>query len=261
MPEERVPHKAKEELLAAVREAGDLLLSLWPGAPGSPGELEVAQKRDGTLVSKADLASNEILMRALHKLFPGDAILSEEVHPDRGILAESPRTWVIDPLDGTKCFLNGEDQFSLLLALCERGEPVFGVQLFPARSQLVVAEKGRGARVNGAVMQVSGESQSRRSHVYLRNFEGRRPELASPMMDSGQAFFRVATGALDGAVIRMNTLGEWDIAAPIVAIQEAGGRVSDEGGREVKCGLGTLNIQYLIASNGLNHSELLSLIP
>ena len=175
-------------------------------------------------------------------------------------LAAAKRTWVIDPLDGTKHFLNGTDQFSVLVALCEERVPTLGIMFFPARDILVVAEQGRGVSVNGTPARVSPSEAARSGSVYIRNFDSKRPDLSSPMMDSGLAFLKLIAGELDGAVLRMTTHREWDIAAPIVAIKEAGGRVSDEAGKEIPCGLGTVQFQYLVASNGTTHAELLSLI-
>lgn len=256
----RITDQQRAGLLEAVRNAGEFLLSLWPGAAGSSADLGVESKADGSLVSRADFGANEILTNAITRLFPGDALLSEETAPDVAALAAAKRTWVIDPLDGTKHFLNGTDQFSVLVALCEDRCPTLGLMLFPARGVLVVAEQGRGVTVNGERASVSRSSAPRPSSVYIRNFESKRPELASPMMDSGLAFLKLITGELDGVVIRMTTHREWDIAAPIVAIREAGGRVTDEAGKEIPCGLGTLQFQYLVASNGSTHSDLLSLI-
>lgn len=248
-------------LLEAVKRAGDLLLSLWPGQHRSEATLGVKTKADGTFVSQADLGSNEILMKALTSIFPGDAILSEEVAPDLAALSCADRVWVIDPLDGTKAFLDATDQFSVLVGLCEHHAPTFGVMFFPARQELVLAERGRGVAINGNPITVSSSTTLTTGRVYIRNFECSRPELASPMMDSGLALKKVAQGELDGAIIRMTTHREWDIAAPIIAIKEAGGRVSNERAEEILCGTGSVQFQYLIASNGVIHQNLLSLIP
>ncbi len=261
MATERISDNQREGLLQGVRRAGEFLLSLWPGGSSASGDLAVQEKADGSLVSRADFGANEILTKMLQALFPSDAILSEETAPDLAALRAAKRVWVIDPLDGTKHFLNGTDQFSVLVALCEELRPKVGFMLFPARRVLVCAEQGRGVTVNAQPAAVSTSSEPRAASVYVRNFESRRPELESPMMDSGLAFLKLITGELDGIVIRMKTHREWDIAAPIVAIQEAGGRVTDEAGREIPCGLGAVEFQYLVASNGVAHDTILSLIP
>jgi len=261
MTGQTITESQRKALLDAISAAGSFLLSLWPGHAQGSQSLGVKTKSDGTLVSQADIGSNDILMRALTSIFPSDAILSEEVEPNMHALQAARRTWVIDPLDGTKAFLDATDQFSVLVALCEGHSPSFGVMLFPARSELLIAEQGRGVTLNGAPVAVSSATELGAQRVYIRNFECTRPETACPMMDSGLALRKVATGELDGAVIRMTTHREWDIAAPIIAIKEAGGRVFDELGNAVPCGTGSVQFQYLIASNGRNHQNLLSIIP
>jgi len=250
------------KLLETIEEAGALLRTLWPGRPGASAEgLGVQSKADGTLVSEADMRSNNLILGALRELFPEDAILSEETAPDVELLRRSKRTWVVDPLDGTSSFLHGRDDFSILVALSELHVPTLGIMHFPARGLTVVGRRGAGALCNGAPMRVSRQVQAQAGRVYIRNFESKRPELACPMMDSGLALLKVANGELDGAIIRMTTHREWDLAAPMAVLLEAGGRVSDQTGAQIRCGTGVLDFSYCVVSNGLIHQELLSLIP
>jgi fructose-1,6-bisphosphatase/inositol monophosphatase family enzyme len=79
-------------------------------------------------------------------------------------------------------------------------------------------------------------------------------------MDSSLALLKVACGELDAAVIRMTTHREWDIAAPIAVIREAGGVITDEMGTDIRCGMGDVSFRYFVASNGHVHHEILSLI-
>jgi 3'-phosphoadenosine 5'-phosphosulfate (PAPS) 3'-phosphatase len=248
------------ELCAAVRRAGDVLLSLWPGAGRSPQQLRTESKADGSAVTQADLLSNEILIAALQKLFPNDAILSEETPFVADELTCSRRTWVLDPLDGTRSFIEGRDDFSVLVALCEDYTPVYGIMFFPARQQFVIAEQGGPALCNGAAISVSRARILEPGRVYIRNFECLRPEVASPMMDSGAALLKVANGELDGAIIRMTTHREWDIAAPTAVIRAAGGTVTTETSSQIVFGQGRIDFQYLLASNGSIHHLLQWLI-
>jgi len=248
------------ELLTAVRSAGSLLLSLWPGAAGQKECLQAESKADGTLVTQADVGSNCVLIDALKRLFPSDAILSEESPIDVQELQRAQRVWVIDPLDGTRSFVNGLDDFSVLVALCENSSPVYGVMFFPARDQLVTAAQGSPALCNGVALAVSKSVTLQPGRIYIRNFECRRPELAAPMMDSGLALLQVARGELDGAIIRMTTHREWDIAAPAAVIRAAGGTVTTETASQIKFGRGTVDFQYLVASNGLIHQQLQDVI-
>ena len=251
-----------DKLIQTIEEAGVLLLRLWPGrVGGSNDNLDIQSKPDGTLVSEADMQSNQLVLGALRELFPHDAVLSEEISADLGLLQRSERTWVVDPLDGTSSFLNGRDDFSILVALVERHVPTWGVMHFPARGLMVLGCQGEGAFCNGVRLKVSQATQAQPGRVYIRNFEAKRPGLASPMMDSGLAFLKVANGELDGAIIRMTTHREWDLAAPIAVLLEAGGMVSDQTGAEIRCGTGILDFSYCVVSNGLIHEELSSLIP
>jgi myo-inositol-1(or 4)-monophosphatase len=248
------------ELCAAVRRAGEELLSLWPGDLGADRQLETSYKADGSVVTEADFRSNQILISAITRLFPSDAILSEESPFTPEQLQSSRRTWVIDPLDGTRSFVRGDDDFSVLVALCIDLVPVCGIMFFPARQLFVTANSREAALCNGVALAVSRTQSLMPGRVYIRNFECRRPEIAAPMMDSGLALLKVAQGELDGAIIRMTTHREWDIAAPAAIIRSAGGVVTNETQLPIRFGTGRVDFQYLIASNGVIHKELQALI-
>jgi fructose-1,6-bisphosphatase/inositol monophosphatase family enzyme len=248
-------------LISIIKQAGDALMSLWPGSHTPEESLNVTSKNDGTVVSQADMRSNAIVLGGISTLYPGDAILSEESPHDVATLKKASRVWVVDPLDGTSSFIAGRDDFSILVALVENNRPTYGVMYFPARKLLVTAERGKGAQCNGEALRVSSATEPSRGRVYIRNFECRRPEVASPMMDSGLAFLKVASGELDGAIIRMTTHREWDIAAPMAVLLEAGGMVTDETGAPIKCGTGELTYKFVVASNTHSHQQLQALIP
>lgn len=249
-----------DEVVFAVQRAGAMMMRLWPGATGNQESLGVQSKSDGSPVSQADFESNEIILAALKRLFPDDAVLSEESPIEKDALARASRVWIVDPLDGTSSFVQGRDDFSILVALSVHRKPIFGVMFFPARDILVVAERGHGVTRNGTPLKVSQADTLRPGMVYLRNFECSRPELGCSMRDSGLALYQVACGELDGAIIRMKTHQEWDLAAPMVVLLEAGGVVSDQTGGEVPCGSGSIDFQYFIASNGLVHQQLQGVI-
>lgn len=248
-------------LISAVREAGALLLSMWPGRRGQTQVLSVTQKGDGSLVSAADMASNDALTKALRSLYPDDFIFSEEVASDAATVSAARRTWIIDPLDGTSAFLEGRDDFSVLVGLSVDHVPNAGILFLPARDELFVAQAGQGAFRNGAPIRVSDVTKARDGHVYVRRFSSKAVNLESPMMDSGLALAKVACGELDGAIIKMTTHREWDIAAPMAILREAGATVTDERGGEIPVGTGGIAFSYFVASNGRTHQELLNIIP
>lgn len=249
------------QLLEVVRQAGSVLLSYWPGGT-APGALqaEVVHKSDGSPVSKADLESNQVLLAGLTRLCPGDAVLSEECPADAERLAQARRIWVVDPLDGTRAFLDGRDDFAVLLGLCSEHRPSVGIMHFPARRQELLASREHGCWLNGERVRVSTSQTCRAASVYIRNLECPVPALQAAPMDSSVALLQVAQGVLDGAVLGMHTFGEWDIVAPTAAIEAAGGRVSDEDDRPLRCATGARPCRYFVASNGRCHEQLLRLI-
>jgi 3'-phosphoadenosine 5'-phosphosulfate (PAPS) 3'-phosphatase len=248
-----------ERLVEVARAAGRELLVRWPGTPNAP-ELTVYTKPDGTSVTDADLASNEIVVEGLRRLFPEDGLVSEELPIDPGVRMLQ-RVWICDPLDGTRSFIAGKDDFSILIGLAVDGEPSYGLMYFPAKAIWASASRGQGAVVNGVGGKVSNASEIRPSSLFLSKCElPGNEKVINEWMDSGMAFLQVAEGSLDGVIIRMTSHQEWDLAAPAVILHESGGRMSDEDGNPIRFNRPKIEFQYLIASNGAVHDELLSLV-
>ncbi len=247
-------------LESAVREAGAFLLSKWPSNARGGNELGISQKADGSLVSAADMGSNEILISALSTLFPRELVISEEVESNPNEVRAASRAWIIDPLDGTKAFLEGRDDFSILVGLTVDKRAQAGLMYFPARDRMYRSERGRGAFVDGRPLAVSRSASLRAGRIYARNCSLKDRTLESPFMDSGCAFAQVATGELDGVVLRMKTHREWDIAAPMSVMLEAGATITDEHGNPIPIGVGEISFEYFVVSNGLLHEALLGQI-
>lgn len=249
--------KEHEALEAVVRDAGSKLMALWPKR--NPKPLSMREKPDGSMVTEADLLANETLIQGIKSIFPDDAILSEEDEKNAE-LAHANRIWIMDPLDGTQSFIDGDDDFSILLALSENNVLTYGAMYFPARDLFAVARKGEGAFVNRAKVQVGSNPKLRERSVYVRNYQPKPSQhLYDQWMDSGLAFLCLANGTLDGVILKTGRHKEWDIAAPLVMVEEAGGRVTDEKGRPLSFKHGRTNYQYLLASNGQTHSQLSAL--
>lgn len=248
-----------KELHDRVIAVGQLLLEYWPGNPQvQPGTLTIEQKSDGSSVTSADYKANELLQVALRTLYPGDAIISEE-----SPLPEGPRpnsVWIIDPLDGTQSFIDGKDDFSILVAHVSGNVVDRAIMYFPALNISAVAQKGRGAFINGQPARVSTSSSPGNEKIYVRNFDLQHPSFYTKKMDSGRAFLAVATGEFDGAIIRMGRHNEWDLAAPALVIQEAGGRISAENSDWFEFNQGYLQHGWFIASNSAVHANLVDLI-
>ncbi len=252
-----------EQVLTLVQRAGKVLMDFWPGGvAGKAGRaLKIQQKPDGSFVTEADFASNDIIVPGLKKIFPDHGVLSEE-GPVDPTLKDRSHVWILDPLDGTKSFIDANDDFSVLLALCVNGVPEFSVMYVPAREMTAVARRGEGAILNGQRLQVSTSTSFRPRSVYLRNMEvGPGLEFYDRWLDSGLAFLTLCTGDFDGFILRIKTHREWDLAAPALMVKEAGGRITDENGHEVTFAENSISYRYLVASNGILHPNLLALIP
>ena len=223
-----------------------------------------AEKADGTMVSAADHGSEKKILSILKRAFPDDAILSEESGKTSGT---SGYRWILDPLDGTHNFLAGIPIFGILLALEKNGIVIFSVCLFPMFDECFVAEKGKGAFLNGRRIRVS-KTKSLEGSVFLG--DGNRTLQFRDTMKDIKAFqeegcrfrflgegpfgmTRVALGTALVAVLRLGKI--WDIAAPALLIEEAGGKVTDMDGKS----LGKKE-SALVATNGILHAKALSIL-
>lgn len=256
------PEEAKN-LEALIRTVGDALIPYWPGDKTSAKgqSLVIYDKPDGTKVTEADHAANEILVAGLRELFPHDALVSEEGPKDEGHQSMS-RVWIVDPLDGTHSFIAGKDDFSVLVGLAIDTKIVWGAMYFPIKKVYAQAAIGTGARLSQGVMGKVSDSQSIRERgIYYRYCELKGGELLYPeWMDSGMAFLALCRGEFDGIIMRMKSHQEWDLAAPAVLLAESGGVMTDENGSPIKFNQGKIGFKYLVASNGKVHRQLLELI-
>lgn len=237
-------------------------MKFWPGLKDSKNDLKIETKRDGTFVTEADLASTMIIEEGLRKKFPGDFILSEEGDNHEVDLRKYARAWVIDPLDGTHPFIAGRDDFSVLISLVEFGKPTIGIMYFPAKDKLIAASvQGKTVENGSKILSVTNGTTLRERCTYVRNCELKLHEkFIAPRVDSGFAFYSVAGGTFDGVIIKMTTYKVWDIAAPMVVILAAAGKVSDQNGDDVILSGISLEGNYFVACAPQHHAELLSSI-
>ena len=222
----------KNELEVActcIKEAGHRAMQL------SKEGFEVFQKKDNSPVTSADLEVNRILQEGLLKAFPEDGWLSEET-PDDPIRLKKSRVWIIDPIDGTSYFIKGAPQFSISVALIENQQPQLGVVFNPATEEWFTAIRGKGAFLNG--LQLNPKTTPNEKLTVLVNpsrltngeFQPYQ-ELANcePMGSIAYTLALVAAGQAD-ATLNFDHLHEWDIAAGVLLVEEAGGAVKDRAG-------------------------------
>jgi len=207
-----------------VREAGRIAHSRWPGAGHA---LHSWDKTPGNPVSEADLEVDRFLKRELGRLLPSAAWLSEETADDKARTA-SDLIWLVDPIDGTRDFVNGRPGWAVSVALVSSGRPLIGRLAAPARGEEWVAVAGQGATLNGTAIRASQRTQ----------FAGARvPSVLLPQDDSdlvavvqpNSIALRIAMVAADQAdlVATVRWGFEWDIAAATLIAREAGAEVTD----------------------------------
>ena len=211
-------------------------------------EIAVWSKPDASPLTEADLRADAVIRRELSAAFPGVCIHSEESPADG---AGDPDTFfLVDPLDGTREFIQRNGEFTVNIALVQRGDPVAGVVLAPALDELFFGARDSGAwkktagglvqihaagRVPGEPLRVIGS----RSHgaEALTRWLGQVPgEYRFVAAGSSLKFCRVAQGLAD-IYPRIGPTCQWDTAAGQAVLQAAGGAVLDSGGRPLAYGL------------------------
>jgi myo-inositol-1(or 4)-monophosphatase len=252
--------REREVAIAAAREAGAIVRRHYESG------VEVREKGPDSPVTKADLEANACIRRHVAAAFPDDGWLSEETADSTERLGRQ-RTWVVDPLDGTKEFIQHIPEFCVCIALTEDGRPVVAVEYNPAADRLYVAVRGAGTTVNGAPARVSKTSQVAEARVLASRSEDKRGEWDAfkgrvHVELTGSVAFKLAelsTGAGD-ATFTLTPKNEWDICAGTLLVEEAGGRVTGLDGRPLVFNQPSPLRPGMIASNGVLHPGLLALI-
>ena len=202
------------------------------------GTASATAKAGGSPVTEADHAANAVIVEAIRAAYPSDAILSEESR-DSVERTSASRVWIVDPLDGTKEFLAGNGEFSIMIGLAVDGVPVLGVVYMPDGDRLYAAARGLGATV-----EVKHEKQGlrtdqlhwpprmvgSRSHPDSMTLEIRDRLGVTDIAPSGSVGVKcalIAEGKRDLYVHPVPYLNEWDTCAPEVLLREAGGEVTD----------------------------------
>jgi len=231
-------------------------------------ELEIASKsRPIDLVTEVDRACEALIVEMLRRERPGDDLLAEEggLHADTG----ARWRWIVDPLDGTVNFAHGYPCFCVSIGVERDGERRVGVVYDPLRDELFEAVRGGGARRNGRAIRVSSEDRVQRA-LLATGFaydvhdspEDNLDRLARAVKRAG-GVRRDGSAAIDLCYVACGRfdgywelkLHPWDVAAGILIVEEAGGRVTDLAG-----GPAPATGREILASNGVLHEDLLALL-
>lgn len=218
-------------ILAAAHEAGALARELRHAG------LEVEYKgEDGTPLTNADLAADQLLTERLRTARPDYGWLSEETADDTARL-ERRRIFVVDPIDGTRAFLNGLPWWSVAIAVVEDGAPVAGVVYAPETNETYAAMAGAGATLNGAAIGPSRAAELEGCRMAGDAAVFRHPAWPQPWpqmqiekrSSTAYRMCLVAAGAFDAAVAPVRK-ADWDVAAGDLIAREAGCFVGDHTG-------------------------------
>jgi len=238
-------------MVKAARQAGTVLLRHM----SKLDSLNVFEKGRQDYASEVDSLAETEIIRELRRAFPDAGILAEE----SGAMGKGKQTFIIDPLDGTSNYLRGMPHFCVSIALVENGEPTDGVIFDPLRNELFTASRGAGATLNDKKLRV-GERKDLIGSMLITGFPPReRPRLAAQLVTVGSLLVeaedirRSGSAALDLAYVAAGRadayfeagVKSWDIAAGVLLVREAGGRVCDFRGR----GEQLLNGGQVVAGN------------
>ncbi len=217
-------------LVDAVRECGPLAMHYFRN------DAENWEKRPGDPVSEADIAVNRLLLARLGDARPDYGWLSEETE-DTDYRLDAERVWIVDPIDGTRAFLDGRKEFSIAVALTVDGQPVSAAVYNPATDEMFDAVAGGGTRLNGEPVTASETRGLDGAKLLMSRSELRRADWPQDFGEcamtsvSSMAYklALVAAGRFD-ATATLWPKNEWDIVAGDLLVREAGGRMSDSAG-------------------------------
>jgi len=238
-------------MVKAARQAGTVILRHM----SKLDSLSIVEKSRQDYASEVDALAEKEIIKELRRAYPEAAFLAEE----SGAMGKGRQTFVIDPLDGTSNFLRGLPHFCVSIALVENGEPTDGVVFDPLRNELFTASRGAGAVLNDKKLRI-GDRKDLAGALLVTGFPPRERKRLAPqldalrsMLDEAEDFRRTGSAALDLAYVACGRadayfeagIKPWDIAAGMLLVREAGGRVCDFRGR----GEQILNGGQVVAGN------------
>ena len=245
--------------LSAARRAGEVLRA------GFGTEHAITYEGEVDLVTEMDTEAERVIREELLGTFPTHGMLAEEGGELGG---EEDARWIVDPLDGTTNYAHGLSIFCVSIALERAGEVVLGVVHDPMGEETFVAERGRGATLNGEPIRVSSTDEPIRALIatgfpYDRAELPEALELFGRLAASTRGMRRLGSAALDLCYVAAGRLDgyyergiwPWDLAAGSVIVEEAGGRLTNYRGDVLD-----LAGREIMASNGRLHSAMMRLI-
>jgi len=227
-----------QELQQIARDAGVAIMEIY-----NSDEFDVQLKGDDSPLTKADLAAHRVIVDGLQKLSVQYPIISEEsADIDWELRRHWNRYWLVDPLDGTKEFIKRNGEFTVNIALIEKGEPICGVVYAPVLDATYVGERDKGAFLNGEQIQVEQNAPETLRIVGSRSHASQETTdwleaLGKPYqmvpMGSSLKICLVAEGKAD-IYPRLGPTSEWDTAAAHAVLNAAGGSITTLDGEPLR---------------------------
>lgn len=252
--------KEKTCAITAAQAAGALIRAIYTT------NYTIDYKGKDSPVTVADRDANQKIHELLQGTFPTYGWLSEET-ADSPARLTCQRVWVVDPMDGTKEFIQKIPEFAVSIALIEEGKPILGVVYNPIEDRLFWAVQGQGAWCGEQRLHVSQTAQLADATILNSRSETKRGEWSAfePLFHTrptGSIAYKlslIASGEAD-ATFTLVPKNEWDICAGTLLVEEAGGTVSHLDGRPVVFNQPKTLLQGLIAGNNRLYPQLLELI-
>jgi 3'(2'), 5'-bisphosphate nucleotidase len=250
------------------REAGRIVLEHYGD------DVDVRMKKDDSPVTRADKASNAYITANLQKVFPQDGLLAEESRDNAERLGRE-RVWIVDPMDGTREFIDQIGQFAVMIGLAHHNRPVLGVVYQPTLDKLFYAVRDQGAflLLGRDKKQVHVSATAAIPDMRLVVSRSHRSHLVDRIKGSLRIDEEVASGSVGlkvGLLIENKSdlymhpnskTKEWDTCAPEIILTEAGGRMTDCWGSALRYNKrNTFNDKGFIASNNQKHNEIIAAI-
>lgn len=250
--------KFKKVAIQAAKEAGNFLFTNLGRAK------IVKEKTKNNYVTDADIKSEKIITSLIEKNFSNHEILAEESGKTK---KKSDYLWLIDPLDGTHNYAASIPIYAVSVALYYKNRPIIGVINLPHQNEIYEAEAGKGAYLNKKIIRVSRINSLKDAFILPEtNFRVKKSEKFRILKITlnqtkrvrlfGAIVFQlayVAAGRVEGVIGQ--TGYPWDYAAGALIVQEAGGKSTNLKGEKYN-----IKDQYLVATNGKIHNQLLKLI-
>ena len=249
----------RDLLIEAALEAGRLARRL------ATRDLEVRDKGAGQgPVTRADLAVDAMLRETLTAARPGYAWLSEET-PDTPARLTADRVFVVDPIDGTRSFIAGEPTWAHALAVVEAGVPVAAAIHLPMKDRLYAAALGAGATRDGWPIAPSDRTELEGAEVLAtkpnfrdEHWSGGAPPVARRFVSSLAFRLALAAEGRFDAMLTLRDAWEWDVAAGVLLVTEAGGRATTRGGAALRFNNPHPKVAGVIAGGAAVHAALAS---